>query len=111
LARAIWWRVDTHGAAPRPAREGPATLSDHSTPGWYLGACLPGEQRPPLGSLPQGLRRTDHVAFVARGPATLLRRRGRQWVELGADGKTPDHVGHIGQRTALVLRGYLKTNA
>ena len=85
--------------APRQHRVPQATQAWISAPaslGW-------GDQ--PCGGLRQGLGRADQVAFFARGTATLGRRRGRQRVELGADGEAPDDVGRLGQLTDIVLGG------
>ena len=74
-------------------------------PGLDLGARFAGVRRPPRGGLRQGLGRADQVAFFAWGTATLGGRWGRQLVELGADGETPDDMGRLGQLTDIVLGG------
>jgi len=86
-------------AAPRQHR------MPQSIPGLYLGTDFTGVRHPTLGGLHESLGRANQGAFFARGTATLWRRRGRHRVELGVDGKTPNHVGRLRQLTDVVLGG------
>jgi hypothetical protein len=84
---------------PRPHRVPPPT------PRLALGARCVWVREPARGSVGQGLGGAEQGAFFAWSAARFVGWRGRQRIERGAAGKTPDHMGGRGTRPDVGLGG------